>query len=93
MFYVYMMQLKDSRIYVGHSNNPPRRHSEHESGKGCRTSGIFGAGDIIFTEEHTYRSSAAKRERQLKKWSRAKKQALINGNIAELKCLAKRRSS
>jgi hypothetical protein len=39
-FYVYILRMNDGRLYVGHSNNPPRRHAEHEHGKGCRTTGI-----------------------------------------------------
>jgi putative endonuclease len=76
-FYVYILLMKDSRLYVGHSNNPPRRHSEHESGKGCRTTGIFGAGDMIYVEEYPDRASAARRERQIKGWTRAKKLAFL----------------
>ncbi len=90
MFYVYILHLADGRLYVGHSNNPFRRHSEHESGKGCRTTGIFGAGDIIHVEEHPDRFSAATRERQIKGWTRAKKLALASGNLAELHILARR---
>ncbi len=91
-FYVYILQLKDNRLYVGHSNNPPRRHSEHEQGKGCRTTNIFGAGEIIFVEEHPDRLSAARRETQLKGWTHAKKLALATGNLIGLHDLAKRRS-
>ena len=91
-FFVYILRLNDGRLYVGHSNNPPRRHSEHERGKGCRTTGIFGAGDIIFVEEHRDRASAARRERQIKGWTRAKKLALAAGNLSQLHDLAKRKS-
>ncbi len=91
-FYVYILQMKDGRLYVGHSNNPPRRHAEHEQGKGCRTTGIFGVGDIIHVEKHADRSSAARRERQIKGWTRAKKLALASGNLSALHDFAKRRS-
>jgi putative endonuclease len=91
-FLVYILCMKDGRLYVGHSNNLPRRHSEHETGKGCRTTGIFGAGDIIFVEEHPDRPAAARRERQIKGWTRLKKLALAAGKMTELHDLAKRRS-
>jgi len=91
-FYVYILRMSDGRLYVGHSNNPPRRLAEHEQGKGCRTTGIFGAGDIVFVEEHPDRVSAARRERQMKGWTRAKKLALAAGNLSELHELAKRRA-
>jgi len=91
-FYVYILQMEDGRLYVGHSNNPPRRHTEHEEGKGCRTTGIFGAGDIIHVEEHSDRTAAARRERQIKGWTCAKKRALAEGDLSRLHDLAKRRS-
>ena len=91
-FFVYILQMHDGRLYVGHSNSPPRRHAEHELGKGCRTTGIFGAGEIIHVEEHPDRPSAAQREQQLKGWTSAKKLALAAGNLPELHELAKRRA-
>jgi predicted GIY-YIG superfamily endonuclease len=44
--------------------------------------------ELVYSELHPDRSSAFKRERQLKCWSRAKKLALITVNSAELKRLA-----
>ncbi|NQU39895.1 MAG: GIY-YIG nuclease family protein [Lentisphaerae bacterium] len=44
-FYVYILQMNDGRLYVGHTNNVRRRQAEHEHGKGCRTTGMFGAGE------------------------------------------------
>lgn len=91
-FFVYILQMRDGRLYVGHTNNPPRRHAEHEQGKGCRTTGIFGAGEIIYVEEHPDRHAAAARERQIKGWTRAKKLALTDGNAIALHDLAKCRN-
>ena len=65
-FFVYIMRMQDGRLYVGHTNSPPRRHSEHEQGRGCRTTDIFGAGDILVVEEHPDRPAAARRECDLK---------------------------
>ena len=91
-FYVYILRMKDGRLYVGHTNSPVRRHSEHEQGKGSRTTGIFGAGEVIYLEECSDRVSAAGRERQIKGWSRVKKLALATGDIEGLHKLAKRRN-
>ena len=90
-FYVYILRMNDGRLYVGHSNDPPRRHSEHEHGKGCRTTGIFGAGEIIYVEEPPDRPAAARRERQIKGWTRAKKVAMASGDLTTLHNLARRR--
>ena len=91
-FYIYILRMNDGRLYVGHSNNPPRRHAEQERGKGCRTTGIFGACEIIYVEKHPDRPSAAQRERQIKGWTRAKKLALASGDLGCLHALAQRRS-
>ena len=91
VFYVYILQMTDGRLYVGHTNSPPRRLAEHAQGKGCRTTNIFGAGHIIFVEEQPDRISAARRERQIKGWTRAKKLALAAGNLTALHELAVRR--
>ena len=90
-YYVYMILLGDGRIYTGHTNDPPRRTGEHDQGKGCRTTGVFGHGEVIFLESHPDRASAMKREKQIKGWSRAKKLALAEDNMEELKRLARRR--
>ena len=93
VFYVYILQMNDGRLYVGHTNCPPRRHIEHEHGKGCRTTGIFGAGEIIHVEEHPDRASAARREQQIKGWTRAKKFALAAGDLTALHTLSVRRTA
>ena len=91
-FYVYILRMKDGRLYVGHTNSPIRRHSEHERGKGSRTTGIFGVGEIIHIEEYPNRILAVSRERQIKGWSHAKKIALADADSEALHRLAKRRT-
>ena len=86
--FVYLLDMADGRIYTGHSNCPIRRETEHRLGKGSRTTRIFEAGKIIYTESHPDRASAVRRERQIKRWTRAKKLALIAGDTRALKALA-----
>ena len=88
VFYVYILQMNDGRLYVGHTSSPLRRLAEHAHGKGCRTTGVFGVGKIIRTEKHPDRISAARRERQIKGWTRAKKLALAAGNLTALHALS-----
>jgi predicted GIY-YIG superfamily endonuclease len=42
---------------------------------------------LVHAERHADRPRALSRERQLKRWTRAKKEALIAGNLALLKRL------
>ena len=43
---------------------------------------------LVFVETHATVESAAQRERQIKRWSRAKKEALVSGEIGSLKQLS-----
>jgi predicted GIY-YIG superfamily endonuclease len=40
---------------------------------------------LVYSEAHATRSEAIKRERQLKRWTRAKKEALIAGDSGLLR--------
>ena len=92
MHYLYILQMNDGRFYVGITNNLQRRESQHGRGDSAtRTTRVFGAEPILYKEEFPDLKMALKRERQIKKWSHAKKEALIRGDKAELKRLAKRR--
>jgi predicted GIY-YIG superfamily endonuclease len=42
---------------------------------------------LVYSELHADRPAALRRERQLKRWTRAKKEALIAGDLALLKRL------
>lgn len=87
-FSVYILRMKDGRLYVGHSSDPLRRHAEHHVGKGCRTTDIFGAGDIIHVEEYPDRVAASRRECQIKGGTRAKKLAWQRGTFRpSMNCL------
>jgi predicted GIY-YIG superfamily endonuclease len=92
MYYLYILKMSDGRLYVGITDDLKRRESQHKQGDlSTRTTRIFGAGPMLYHEVFPDRSSALKRERQIKKWSRSKKTALIEGDGAGLKRLAKRR--
>lgn len=87
--YVYILRLSNGQLYVGSTEDLARRFAEHQAGSGCRTTTIFRPVELVYSELHPDRTSALKREHQLKRWSRVKKLALINGNSAELKRLAR----
>ena len=89
-WYVYMGRLRDGRLYVGISRRQPANLlSDHQSGDHSRYTRAEGMSRIEWIELHPSEASACKREKQLKGWSHAKKQALIDGNVAALKALAK----
>jgi putative endonuclease len=83
-WYVYLLRLQDGHICVGLTADLERRLSEHRSGHGCATTAESRSVDMIHVEIFTDRAAAAKRERQLKRWSRAKKLALAGGRLGQL---------
>ncbi len=86
-WYVYILKCNGGRLYTGMTNDVKRRFEEHKTGKGGHFTKAFGAKAVIFREEHMTRSEAMKREAQIKRWSKAKKLALINNDIILLKSL------
>jgi len=64
--YVYMLCLRNGHLYVGSTDNLTRRFDEHQSGRGRRTTARFAPVELLYSESHPNRSSAVKREYQLK---------------------------
>jgi len=88
MFYLYILRNSADRLYIGHTKNLPQRLKEHESSlHGAKFIKDCGSFELVYTEKFAMRSEAMKREKQLKGWTRAKKRALITGDLALLKRL------
>ena len=79
-WYVYILQCSDNSYYTGHTNNLENRLKKHNSGHGAAYTRSRLPVKIIYNESHPDRSSALKREIQIKKWSRDKKMALIKND-------------
>ena len=78
-WYVYMVRASDQSLYTGITTDPERRLAEHQSGKaGAKYFRGRGAVAMVYLEASTDRSSASKRESQIKKLSRSEKLALID---------------
>jgi putative endonuclease len=90
-FYVYILKCSDNTYYVGVTNDIDRRLNEHQLGsnKGSYTSTRLPV-QLVFLEQFTEPDSAFRFETQIKKWSRAKKEALINGEYEKLPSLSKK---
>jgi putative endonuclease len=90
--YVYILQCSDGTFYTGVTSNLTQRLFQHEIGfyTDCYT---FKRRPIhmVFYCEFTDINMAIEKEKQIKKWSRAKKTALINGDYDSLPNLAKKR--
>lgn len=86
-WYVYILKCKNGDLYTGITNNLQRRFKDHASGNGGHFTKSFIAEEILFLEQQLDKSSALKREAQIKGWTRKKKLALIKGDVELLKKL------
>lgn len=77
MYFLYMIKNQKDRLYIGVTNNPERRLQEHNSTSGAEYTKNTSPFSIVFLEEYGTLAEARKREIQLKKWSRVKKEKLI----------------
>ena len=75
-FYVYILASKSRRIYVGMTNSLFHRVLEHKAGEVEFTS-RYRINRLVYYEVFKYVINCIARETELKKWSRAKKVALI----------------
>ncbi|MDP3880596.1 MAG: GIY-YIG nuclease family protein [bacterium] len=73
MYFVYVLLCKNNSLYTGVTNNIERRFQEHKNSKGGHYTSAFKADKILYKEKHPDKSSALKREKQIKSWSRQQK--------------------
>lgn len=91
MYYVYILRCADNSFYVGSTQNIQDRVRAHNVGRGSTYTFNRLPVRLMYSEVFNTETQAIKRERQLKRWSVAKKQSLIDGDIESLKRLSKRR--
>ena len=78
MYFVYMLSnWNDSILYVGVTSNLPRRLYEHRNGLADGFTKKYNVHKLVYYEHTNDVYSAISREKQLKKWRRDKKNALV----------------
>ena len=78
MYYVYILTNKDNRVmYIGVTNDLVRRIGEHKSELVDGFTKRYHVHNLVYFEEYSNVNEAIAREKQLKSWSRAKKNALV----------------
>jgi predicted GIY-YIG superfamily endonuclease len=87
----YILRLQSKHVYCGSTRSLEKRTKEHLAGRACRTTKVDRPIALVHSEEYPTYKEAFRREQQVKRWSRAKKEALISGDLDELKKLAKRK--
>lgn len=90
MFYAYLLRCADGKYYAGHTENLEKRMAEHQSGAIPSYTQMRRPVELCWSENTQTRDEALTIERQIKGWTRAKKEALIAGDWDAVRSLAKK---
>jgi putative endonuclease len=84
-YFVYILKCSDKSYYTGVTNNIEKRFYEHQTGliENCYTHTRRPL-ELVLVEEFNDINDAIAREKQIKGWTRRKKEALIAGNFEKL---------
>lgn len=82
MYFVYILKCADETLYTGIATELERRIEEHNGpDKGAKYTRVRRPVRLVYSEEYPDRSTASKREYEIKKkMSRAEKLELIESN-------------
>ena len=89
VYFVYILRTASNTLYIGVTQALDERIDAHHRGRGAEWTRVHPGAQVVFSESYPTLGLARKREIQLKKWSRDKKEALIAGDVAMLKNLSR----
>ena len=90
--FVYILECADDTYYTGVTNNPELRTERHNAGiKPSSYTFTRRPVNLVFQLMVSSPRQAIAFEKKIKKWSRAKKQALINDQYEKLPALSKKK--
>jgi len=78
VYHLYILLCSDKTLYTGIAKDPQKRFLEHQQGHGGAYTRSHPPIKIIYQEKLPDKSSALKREAQIKKLSRTKKIEILN---------------
>jgi putative endonuclease len=89
-----MLQCSDASYYVGSARGDDlwRRIAEHQTGARAGYTFLRRPVKLVWSEHFDRITDAIAAERKIKGWSRAKKEALINGDWSAIQRYSRRRS-
>ena len=87
MHFVYILRCADASLYIGETDDIEHRLARHQDGRACAYSAARRPVKLVYIEELANHLEARRRERQLKGWTRRKKEALVAGDLKLLKRL------
>ena len=88
-YFVYIVKYSDKSYYTGVSSNLERRINDHNSGRFTGYTSKRLPVKLVYSQRFTDINDAIRAEKQIKGWSRAKKEVLIQGDFKLLKQLSR----
>jgi putative endonuclease len=80
-WFVYIVRCKDTSLYTGITRDVSERIRTHNLGQGCHYTRGRHPVKLLYSEQHDSRSSATKREIEIKKFSRSEKLKLVKNQV------------
>jgi len=86
---MYILKCSNGAYYTGSTSNLEIRLEQHQKGEGAQFTRRNLPVELVYFEEFNRIDEVFYREKQIQKWSRKKKKALINGDLEKLVKLSK----
>lgn len=83
MYYTYMLRCCDGSLYTGYTDDPHRRETVHNSGKGAKYTRSRLPVQLVYTECFETKAEAMRREAEIKQLSRSEKLTLIESCMTD----------
>jgi len=93
MAFTYILRCSDGSYYVGSTHNLEKRLAEHQRGDGAAYTRGRRPIILVWAVELESVAEAFALEKQVQGWSRAKREALIEGRFGDLPRLSRTRGS
>jgi putative endonuclease len=78
--YIYIVRCVDGTLYTGYALDPHERERQHNRGRGAHYTACRRPVSLVYSESFATKSEALRREHDLKRWRRTRKEALITLN-------------
>jgi putative endonuclease len=92
MAWVYMLRCADGSYYVGSTIDLSARVVQHNKGGGAKYTSHRRPVVLVWAMEYDNVADAYAAEKQIQNWSRAKREALIEGRLGDLPALSRGRT-
>jgi len=77
--WIYILECSNGSLYVGSTTNLQKRLKDHTAGSASLWTKRFAPFQLVYFKDYPHHLDAARREQQVKRWSRIKKINLITG--------------